>query len=58
MTGDAIVQTIWFIGAFTLVVSAVVARRLPISDILKMAIIWVAIFSCMFVIVNWWQGAG
>lgn len=58
MTGDGIVQTIWFIGAFTLVISALVARRLPIGDVVKMALIWIAIFAVMFAAVNWWQGRG
>lgn len=58
MTGDGIVQTIWFIGAFTLVISALVARRLPIGDVVKMALIWIAIFALMFAVVSWWQGLG
>ncbi|MCC2601097.1 hypothetical protein [Sphingopyxis yananensis] len=58
MTGDGIVQTIWFIGAFTLVISALVARRLPIGDVLKMALIWIAIFAVMFAVASWWQGLG
>lgn len=58
MTGDGIVQTIWFIGAFTLVISALVARRLPIGDVVKMALIWIAIFAVMFAVVSWWQGLG
>lgn len=58
MTGDGIVQTIWFIGAFTLVISALVARRLPIGDVVKMALIWIAIFAVVFAVVSWWQGLG
>lgn len=58
MTGDGIVQTIWFTGAFALVISALVARRLPIGDVVKMALIWIAIFALMFAVVSWWQGLG
>lgn len=58
MTGDGIVQTIWFTGAFALVISALVARRLPIGDVVKMALIWIAIFAVMFAVVSWWQGLG
>jgi hypothetical protein len=58
MTGDDIVDAIWFIGAFTLVISALVARRLPISDLVKMALVWIAIFAVMFAAVSWWQGLG
>lgn len=56
MTGDTIVQSIWFIGAMVLVVSALVARRLPLQDWLKMALAWVAIFALLYLVVSWWQG--
>lgn len=52
MTGDVVVQSLWFIGAFVLVLSSLIARRLPIKDWVKMALIWVAIFAVMFAIVS------
>lgn len=58
MNGEGIVQLLWFVGAFTLVISAVVARRLPIGEIFKMILIWVAIFAVMFAGVSWWQNLG
>lgn len=38
-------------------ISALAARRLPISQTLKMALAWIAIFGMMFVLVSLWQGA-
>lgn len=56
MTGELAVQAIWFIGAFVLVLSGLVARRLPMADWLKMALAWIAIFALMFLVVKLWQG--
>ena len=55
MTGEIAVQSLWFIGAFILVLSGLVARRLPLADGLKMAAAWVAIFSALFLLIWLWQ---
>lgn len=55
MNGDTAVSLIWFAGAFTLVLSALVVRRLPAADWLKMALAWIAIFGLMFLAVRTWQ---
>ena len=55
MSGDTRVQLIWFVGAFTLVVSSLVARRLPMADWIKMALAWVAIFGLVFLVIRTWQ---
>ncbi|MEQ8309781.1 MAG: hypothetical protein RIA72_03695 [Sphingopyxis sp.] len=55
MTGDTTVQLIWFVGAFTLVLSALLARRLPMADWLKMGLAWVAIFGLVFLVIRTWQ---
>ena len=55
MTGDTTVQIIWFVGAFALVVSSLLARRLPMTDWLKMALAWVAIFGLVFLVIRTWQ---
>jgi aspartyl protease family protein len=47
---DTMAQWIWGIGALTLVGSSLVARRMPIGQTLKMALLWVAIFGTMFVL--------
>ena len=39
------------VGSLVLVASALAARRLPIRDTLKLALIWVAIFAGGFAIV-------
>lgn len=55
MTGDTAVQMLWFAGAFTLVVSSLLARRLPVADWFKMALAWVAIFGLVFLVIRTWQ---
>lgn len=55
MNGDTTVQLIWFVGAFTLVLSALLARRLPMTDWLKMALAWIAIFGLVFLAIRTWQ---
>lgn len=55
MTGDDAVRMIWFAGAFTLVLSALLVRRLPAKDWIKMALAWVGIFALVFMIVLAWN---
>lgn len=55
MTGETTVQILWFAGAFTLVLSSLIARRLPLADWMKMALAWVAIFGLVFLVVRTWQ---
>jgi len=55
MTGETTVQILWFVGAFTLVLSSLIARRLPMADWLKMALAWVAIFGLVFLVIRTWQ---
>jgi ABC-type multidrug transport system permease subunit len=55
MTGETTVQILWFAGAFALVLSSLVARRLPMADWIKMALAWVAIFGLVFLVIRTWQ---
>ena len=55
MTGDTTVQILWFAGAFALVLSSLLARRLPMADWIKMALAWVAIFGLVFLAIRTWQ---
>ncbi|WP_447930723.1 hypothetical protein [Sphingopyxis fribergensis] len=55
MTGETTVQILWFAGAFALVLSSLVARRLPMADWLKMALAWVAIFGLVFLVIRTWK---
>lgn len=55
MSGDTGVQLIWFVGAFALVISSLVARRLPMTDWVKIALAWVAIFALVFLVIRTWQ---
>ena len=57
MNGDTTVQILWFAGAFTLVLSSLLARRLPMADWIKMALAWVAIFGLVFLVIRTWQAA-
>ena len=55
MTGDTTVQILWIAGAFALVLSSLLARRLPMADWIKMALAWVAIFGLVFLVIRTWQ---
>ena len=55
MTGETTVQILWFVGAFALILSSLIARRLPMADWLKMALAWVAIFALVFLVIRTWQ---
>lgn len=55
MSGENGVQLVWFVGAFALVVSSLLARRLPMADWFKMALAWVAIFGLVFLVIRTWQ---
>ncbi|WP_200934976.1 hypothetical protein [Sphingopyxis sp. Root214] len=55
MSGDTTIQILWFAGAFTLVLSSLLARRLPMADWLKMTLAWVAIFGLVFLVIRTWQ---
>lgn len=57
MSGDMTVQMIWFVGAFTLVISALAVRRINLADGVKMALAWVAIFGLVFLAVWTFQVA-
>lgn len=57
MSGDTTVELIWFVGAFTLVISALVARRIKLADGVKMALAWVAIFGLVFLAIWTFQMA-
>lgn len=55
MSGDTTVQILWFAGAFALVLSSLLARRLPMADWIKMALAWAAIFGLVFLAIRTWQ---
>lgn len=45
-------DAVMYVLVLTLPLSALFARRLPLSDVLKMALAWIAIFSVLIVIVG------
>jgi len=47
---DQSINLIYALGGLVLVGSALIARRLPLKDTLKMALAWVAIFGGLFVL--------
>jgi hypothetical protein len=53
VTGDVMLYAVML----ALPVSALVARRLPVGDMLKMALAWLAIFLLLFFAVMAWQEA-
>ncbi|WP_260583139.1 hypothetical protein [Sphingopyxis sp. PET50] len=52
---DTAVHLIWGAGSLALVVSALVARQLPMKDWVRMALAWVAIFGLVFLVIRTWQ---
>jgi len=44
MAGDDIAQTVFLMTALLLPISALVARRLPLSTTLRLGLMWLAIF--------------
>ena len=45
MSGDGTAQMVFLMTALLLPLSALMARRLPLSATLKLALIWLAIFA-------------
>jgi hypothetical protein len=52
-SGDAL----YYVLLLVLPVSALMARRLPVGQTVKMAAAWTAIFGILFLIVALWQTA-
>lgn len=55
MSGDIIAELLWFVGAFTLVISSLVVRRIPLGTTVKMALAWTGIFALVFLTIWGWQ---
>lgn len=53
MTGDVLLYAVMLL----LPVSALIARRLPVGETVKMALAWVAIFALLYLAVVTWQRA-
>jgi hypothetical protein len=51
MIGDVALYAIMLI----LPISALVARRLPVANIIKMALAWLAVFALLYLAVVAWQ---
>ncbi len=47
MMGDQAASTIWYVLAIVLVGSALLGRRLPMGSVMRMALLWVAIFAAL-----------
>lgn len=52
---DTAVHLITFVGAMTLVISSLLARRLPAADWIKMGLAWLAIFALLFLVIRTYQ---
>jgi uncharacterized membrane protein YhaH (DUF805 family) len=50
-------DVIYYLLILLLPLSALMARRLPIKDVFKMALAWVAIFGVAFLLIMLWQQA-
>lgn len=58
MTGDDWVQIIWYVMAFTLLISALAARRIPMGNMVKMIALWAVIFGAVFLLATAWRSLG
>ncbi|MEG3151697.1 hypothetical protein U1769_17535 [Sphingomonas sp. ZT3P38] len=54
---DQPIDFVYYLLLLILPLSALMARRLPIRDTLKMALAWAAIFGVAFILVYLWQQA-
>ncbi len=48
MDGDQAASTLWYVLALVLVGSALIGRRLAWGSLLRLALLWVAIFAGLF----------
>lgn len=55
MSGDTTVEIFWFVGAFALIVSSLLTRRIPMADWIKMTLAWAAIIGLVFLVIRTWQ---
>ena len=55
MSMESGAELVWFVLAFTLVVSAVVARRIPLGTMAKMALACAGIIAVVFLVIWGWQ---
>jgi cytochrome c biogenesis protein CcdA len=55
MSMDMGAELLWFILAFTLVISAVIARRIPLGTVARMTLAWIGIFGAVFLVIWGWQ---
>jgi hypothetical protein len=53
LTGDVLL----YAAMLLLPLSALIARRLPFGDTLKMALAWLAVFGLLYCVVVAWQSA-
>lgn len=53
MTGDVLLYMVMLM----LPIAALISRRLPIGETVKMALAWLAIFALLYLVVMAWQQA-
>ncbi len=58
MTGDQAASSIWYVLALVLVGSALLARRMPMGGMLRLALVWVAIFAALLGLFRLGERAG
>ncbi|MET0250126.1 MAG: TIGR02281 family clan AA aspartic protease [Sphingobium sp.] len=55
---DQAMSSLWYVGAIVLVGSALVARRLPMNAVLRMALLWIGIFALLWAVFSSAEQAG
>ncbi|MCW2397890.1 hypothetical protein [Sphingobium sp. B2D3C] len=53
---DMIAHSLWFVLAFALVGSSLALRRLPLHHLVKMILVWIAIFAAVWIVVLAFRG--
>lgn len=54
MNGDNQMSVLWYLLILILPLSALIARRIPLSHVMRMALIWVGIFAAGLILATLW----
>ena len=55
---DTAASTVWYVLAIVLVASALIGRRVALGGLVRMALLWVAIFAALLGLLTWGQRQG
>ena len=58
LSGDQAMSSLWYVLALILVGSALLARRVPMSGLLRMALLWIVIFAVLLMLFKLGERSG